>query len=160
MFVFRFGSAYNTLLTDPTPSTTHKHDRNRSTTAPTSTPDIVGQIVEMGSSVSQPQKCVINNERWDGRASRSRESFEQRQRRWWEQRKERERELHLAPPQLRVPPSTRDEPPPIGTDHAVQNGYKEHKRKGRCDASARTLPTTLSRTPSGQGSVAGFWEHA
>jgi hypothetical protein len=86
MFVFRFESAYNTLHPDPTPSTTHKNDRDCSATAPTPHPQIFGQIIEMGFSVSQVRESVINSEKWDGRASRPRESFEQLQRRWWERR--------------------------------------------------------------------------
>jgi hypothetical protein len=107
-------------------------------------------------------KSVINNERWDGRASRSREFFEQRQWRRWERRKRtRTRASPTTTTTTRTPIYTRRTSPPPGHTTQCRMGTRTTNPKGSgCAPNTRTLPTTRlhfhygSSTPSGQGSIA------
>lgn len=130
-----------THRTDPNPSTTHKHDCNRSTSA--SIP---------------PHTSSAKSSKWGSQSHKRRKALSTTRMGWTCKlplesllnsgngaggNEERERQLHLAPPQLCVPSSTRDEPPHQRAPCSAEwlQGAQTQKG-GRCAGNTRTLPTT------------------
>lgn len=148
-----FDSAYNTLPTDPTPSTT--------TATPPHTPSAKSlkwdsQSRKRGAALSTTKDGIDVQAALESLLNSGSVTYGN---------EERERELYLAPPQLRVPPSACDNPR-ITMHCAVQNGYKERKpEREPMRSPTREHYQQLhfhyrNSTPSGQGRIARFWERA